>query len=225
MGKKFHKSILKERLDSEDTVLVHPTSFERTRTLLNHGSLKREDFNSFHLEDYGELGEGEGYLTFIPYQRSMDLHPLALMVKALSWNEAISLASQYAKLAGFTRTLITELGYRPKTFSLQNLLEGNGICIARLKEEVELKGKKKISFSTDTLKYAQKREGVLLGINKEILYDFKEYHVNTSGDRVLIHFPQRKFFSKVFHGKYVNGIVPLGEIEKNFLDIYFEGKL
>lgn len=207
---RFTREILREMLDADDTALVHGTSVEACLALIQKGRLQKEYFSTFK-----PTPRESDYLFFMPNIRFFreGNHPLCERIKGLQYfGDALHEGEVYAKSCAFEHFLAFQLGESPK-ICYPEYRDYDEEPVTRFLRQAKRKGILEI-HARNLLQEAGKRKGVLLGIGEKV-FDFEILPAKDLEDEVCIFLPEG------LDGKYVNGIVPLGNIERKLLEEFY----
>ena len=203
-----------DRLDSKETTLVHGTSLETAIEILEKGRMTPNRMTT----DPNAIESYKGYLFFSPHASHFRGHELDGLFDRHTYGEAIRLASRYAKSLSRLHYINYQLGYFCSTiqdyFSLtRDYKKFSKELDAELLNEEPFKSlPEKVVFNM--LQESQKRRGVLLGFGKEVFRLRIERGKDMPRDEICIYLPRG------ISSRYVNAIVPLGDVERKALKKY-----
>lgn len=200
--------LIKEKLEPGDAVMVNGTSIEVALELLQTSKLFGKRF--INHADY------PGYVFFAPNASHFNGRELSdgnsVDGIACTWDSALRSGLGYAELNAVKHYMIDRLGFYPD--SLAELLIPRMIRTYKVfYREMRQKGFKPKTLS-QLLRNAYKRKGVLIGTNERIFERRTEIGKDDSHS-VCIYAPNG------IELKYVNSIVPCGQIERQMLSEFF----
>ena len=218
-------SLIKGEIDKRETVLLHGTSVEAALSLLENGDLKPEPQFVDSRDSLDLLSKD--YLYVFPNPQKLRGHKLYCIYKSLSWEEDIfDAALRFSQENAYSHYIVSKVGFWPRNINSISLLSKKeasemsdfGTYRRRIKDylsDLKEKGfsrKQALKF----LEEARERKGVLLGFSKDIL----ELHIEVS-DAVADE-SARLYTPNGLEGKYVNAIVPLGDMEREELERFVQ---
>lgn len=209
-------------LNPEETVLIHGTSIEATLDLIRTGKLQVKDYSRKPRNE-----QYKNYLFFTPngdHFNRVALSDGTYVNMECDWENALIDGEIYAGFNASYHYITSNLGFTPKRRidvagmmkkTMEELLEGV-IESKELKlflKELDSKGIPK-SRAMELVRSSWQRKGVLLGIGKNIFDQKIENGKDTPGEEVCIYLPNG------LDRRYVNGIHPIGVIERRLLREY-----
>jgi hypothetical protein len=208
--------LIRERIIEEDTVMIHGTSVESGLTLLDTGKLT--------LAPYSHTCEiHPGYLFFVvnPARfKDNDFYKKHSDDFQNAWHDCLDLRHFYATAIGQTQYIAHQIGQfdgilydltplnPQETLSLENLPDFIREGFVQWVNSVR-PGEFDIDRLESLLMQASKRRGILLSLNEGILEH--EIEMDDEDYAVKIYLPNG------LDGRYINGIVPQGDVEAKIL--------
>jgi len=221
------RSLVKDALNPSETVLVHGTSVATALQLLTEGKMTLDLYNEHPKPTF------PGYLFFIHNYPMFAGHPFEQRLVDHSWETVIKIVESYAMTLGQINFFNSQVGFYQhnpeldefdmdpgKDFPPLDMHPFKQSLLDKLFLDLESKGFSH-DFVSGLLQDANKRQGVLIGTGRNIFEqdlnleeEFDEELKDELYDSVRIHLPGG------LDARYVNAIVPLGDIERKLLTPY-----
>jgi len=214
MAVKQIQSIVKDHLAPEDTILVHGTSVEAALGLLREKKLTEKPFS------YRPKKKHRGYLFFTANVAQFTEHPFgAQFDQSYDWKRTFSSGAFSGRVNGICHYLASRLGYYPEKvdeliigyerFPRRDMPDWEKKALEELISECERNHFSRAQVM-NIFREANTRKGVVLGVGKNI-FELKLEGPKEEKHEVSIYLPEGLDI------KYVCGIVPCGELERNLL--------
>ena len=199
--------LIKTALNKDETALVHGTSIEGVLKLLEKNKLQREQFSKFRInETY------DNYLFFTPNPEKLNKPGMATQFEDLeSWEgDVMEISKLYAEQVAFKHYLDSKFPDLSEEISMMDLMDYGTLELEKYNLNLYERGISE-EMARKQLSIASSRKGVLLGHGSNILELMIEDGKDVPEEEVCIYLPTGLDI------KYINGIVPLGNFEKEVL--------
>ncbi len=207
MGYLNVSNLIQDNLSEEKTVLLHGTSIEAVIALL-----QTEVFN-FRVPRPDSDYKYDGHLFFMPNGAFFEDNNLGVDPKLCTWEYITEAVKGNARMVACDHYAFLKLGFLPENIGeLYPPIRDESVQ-KFLMPEMEKKGYDQ-DYVDQLKKELSQRKGVIIGIDKRIF----ELKIKKGKDE-----PEQEVCLYLPNGldiKYINGIKPLGEIERKIIEDY-----